>query len=512
MTLLLGLGIIGSRSADQLAAAGQPLKTWNRTPKDRPDSVSDPLAAAQESKVILCYLRDEVAVREVFSLIKSALDESKTFINHATIDPDTTMWLARQCQEIGCGFLDCPFTGSRDAAAGGNLVYYVAGDPVLLEKHRPLLEITSKEIIFLGQPPAATVVKITTNLATAAAVQALTEALEISRRHGVDPRAWHEAAKLNGCYAPAMGMKLPTMLENDFTPHFSAENMAKDTQYAIQLADASGVNADLNHLTWARLFEAEMRDASEDFSATVRQHQTTDIELEDEDDISCSRIRLTGPDAERYLNGQVSNDVRLTEDGRMIEACILDAKGKLQFFVQIHREGEDLVVQGPIELAEELHARLDKYLIADDVELIDESQDDEAFITVPNETRRILNGTPKWPNEIYPGILPPEAGLEERAISYTKGCYTGQEVISRMKRAGKTNRHLVKLSLSKPLIPTTSKLMVGDKEAGFITSVASHVGEGEIALGYRLRKFEDHREFDIASPASSEIIGKATIR
>ena len=288
--------------------------------------------------------------------------------------------------------------------------------------------------------------------------------------------------------------------------------MAKDTRYAIQLADAAGITADLNHLTWARLFEAEMRDASEDFSATIRQHQTTDLELEDEDEISCSRIRLSGPDAGRYLNGQVSNDIRLTEDGRLIEACLLNAKGRLQFYVQIHREGDDFIVQGPIDLAEELLARLDKYLIADDVELIDESMDDTAHLTVPNETRRILDGIPKWPNELFSGILPPEAGIETRAISYTKGCYTGQEVISRMKRAGKTNRHLVKLSLDKPLIPTHSKLMIDGKEGGLITSVASHVGEGEVALGYRLRKFEDHTEFDIASPASGEIIGKATIR
>jgi 3-hydroxyisobutyrate dehydrogenase/glyoxylate/succinic semialdehyde reductase len=512
MTLLLGLGIIGSRSADQLAAAGHSLKTWNRTPKDRPDSAGDPAVAAAEADVIVSYLRDEVAVREVFLLIKGSLDESKIFINHSTIDPDTTIWLDRQCREIGCGFLDAPFTGSRDAAAGGNLVYYVAGDPGLLEKHRSFLEITSREILYLGQPPAATVVKITTNLVTASAVQALTEALEISRRYGVDPRTWHEAAKFNGCYAPVMGMKIPTLLENDFTPHFSTENMAKDTQYAIQLADSAGVTADLNHLTWARLFEAEMRDASEDFSATIRQHQSTDLDLEEDHEISCSRIRVTGPDTERYLNGQVSNDVRLTGDGRMIEACLLDAKGKLQFFVQIHREGDDFVVQGPVEVAEEIFARLDKYLIADEVELNDESMDETAYLTVPNETRRILEGIPKWPNEISPGILPPEAGLEVRAISYTKGCYTGQEVISRMKRAGKTNRHLVKLTLNKPLIPTRSKLLVGGKEAGVITSVASHVGEGEVALGYRARKFEGHTEFDIASPASGEIIGRATIR
>ena len=121
MTLLLGLGIIGSRAADQLTSAGQPLQTWNRTPKNRPDSVADPVAATTECDVILSYLRDSTAVRELFTRISPNLNETKTFINHATIDADTTIWLDRQCSEVGCTFLDAPFTGSRDAAAGGHL-------------------------------------------------------------------------------------------------------------------------------------------------------------------------------------------------------------------------------------------------------------------------------------------------------------------------------------------------------------------------------------------------------
>lgn len=512
MTLLLGLGIIGSRSADQIVAAGHSLKTWNRTPKDRPDSVADPAEAAAECDVIVSYLRDEVAVREVFERIRPSLDEGKTFINHSTIDPDTTNWLVEQCRTIGCGFLDAPFTGSRDAAAQGVLSYYVAGSPELLEKHRSFLELTSRSIIYLGLPPAATVVKITTNLVTASAVQALTEALEISRRHGVDPRAWHEAAKINGCYAAVHGMKIPTLIENDFTPHFSTENMAKDTLYASQLADAVGITAEGNQHTWTRLFEAEMRDASEDFSATIKQHQSTDFDLEEQVETSCCRIRVSGPDAERYLNGQVSNDVALTADGNTIDACLLNAKGQLEAFIQIHREDDDFIVEGPYECAAEILARLDKYLIADDVELVDESEEDFAYALRPNETYRILEGIPKWPNELFPGLLPPDAGLEETAISYEKGCYTGQEVISRMKRSGKTNRQLVKLSIDNPLVPTTSKLLVDGKEAGWITSVASHVSLGEVALGYRLRKFEQVVEFQIASPASGEIIATAKVR
>jgi len=512
MTLLLGLGIIGSRSADQLIAAGHPLKTWNRTPKDRPESVDDPVAAARESDVIISYLRDDSAVRELFTKILPELTEGKTVINHSTIDPDTTIWLDQQCRAIGCDFLDAPFTGSRDAAAGGNLVYYVSGKPDVLENHRTLLEITSKEIIFLGPPPAATVVKITTNLATATAVQALTEALEISRRHGVDPRDWHKAALLNGCYAPVMGMKIPTLLENNFTPHFSTENMAKDTLYALQLADSVGITASANQVTWNNLFEAEMRDASEDFSATIRQHHTLDVDLDEPIEKSCSRIRVTGPDSERYLNGQLSNDVTLATENEMIDACLLNAKGQLELFVQVHREDEDFIVEGPYELAGELMARLDKYLISDDVELIDESEEDSAYTLAPNETRRILEGIPKWPNELFPGLLPPDAGLEATAISYTKGCYTGQEVISRMKRSGKTNKHLVRLILDKPLIPTNSKLVVDGKEAGWITSVATLETGREIALGYRLRKFKDDTSFEVRSPSSDEVIGTATVR
>ena len=85
MTLLLGLGIIGSRSADQLIAAGHSLRTWNRTPKDRPESVDDPVEAARESDVIISYLRDDTAVRELFTNILPELTEGTAVINLSLI-------------------------------------------------------------------------------------------------------------------------------------------------------------------------------------------------------------------------------------------------------------------------------------------------------------------------------------------------------------------------------------------------------------------------------------------
>jgi len=555
MTLLLGLGIIGSRCADQLTAEKIDLKTWNRTPKDRPDSVSDLPAAAAEADVIVCYLMDEIAVRDVFSQIAPSLGEGKTFINHATIDPDTTMWLDAQCRTLGCHFLDCPFTGSKDASAGGNLVYYLSGDPEVIEKHRALLEITSREIVFLGPPPAATVVKVTTNHVTAALVQAMTEALEISRRHGVDPRAWHEAAKLNGCYAGAIGMKIPTLLEGDFTPHFSTKNMLKDVDYSAELGRTAGVETPIAKQVGYQLAWLKPEHQENDFSSTyLLQQQVTG----DPSTVNLGPrtiIKVSGPDSVRFLNGQITNDVTLTDSGKSISACVLNMKGKMDAFIHLSQHEGAFYLDAPISLRTVLFQRLDRYLIADDVKLEDLSDQFDLFhspedieflhqigaftssanrfgydavdIFVPSgkfeveslpfavsqaEAARILNGIPKWPNELFPGLLPPEAGLEETAISYTKGCYTGQEVISRMKRAGKVNRKLVKLTLNKPLIPTKAKLLVDGKEAGFITSVASLYPDQEIALGYLKRKFEDASEFQIASPYDGKIIGEAQLR
>ncbi|MDA7519326.1 NAD(P)-binding domain-containing protein [Akkermansiaceae bacterium] len=535
MTLLLGLGIIGSRCADNLIAAGIDLKTWNRTPKDRADSVTD--LSAADADIVLCYLMDEHAVKDVFSQIAPSLGEGKTFINHATIDPETTMWLDAQCRALGCDFLDCPFTGSKDASAGGNLVYYVSGKPELLEKHRSLLEITSREIMFLGPPPAATVVKITTNLVTASTVTALAEALEISRRHGVDPRDYEKALQLNASYAPVHGLKTPSILDDDFEAHFSTKNMLKDARFSEALAAEAGAHAPGISTVSALLEQASGHAAEEDFSSLVKNEPyPADFAPLGPRAI----IEAYGPDAARYLNGQISNDIALTESGDTISACLLDAKGGLECFVYLRKMAESYIIDAPISEREILMARLDKYLIADDVTLTDVSDElhishslDEAagskanrfgmpgadFITDEEpehsfgtfEGLRIFNGAPKWPNELFPGILPAEAGLEESAISFTKGCYTGQEVVSRMKRAGKVNRKLVKLVLNKPLIPKNSRLMVDGKEAGVITSV-TRFDSTEIALGYLKRKFEDAEEFQVISPSADRVIGSAKLR
>ncbi len=200
-------------------------------------------------------------------------------------------------------------------------------------------------------------------------------------------------------------------------------------------------------------------------------------------------LAFSEPDAVRFLNGQITQDVRkVMGTGVVLPSCVTDAKGKLQFRIWI-AEGK---VEGTVlvfcrgEMKEDLEARLTRYLIADDVEVKDVSGEifleDFDFPDGMDERTRIERGIPKWGAEITEGMLPPEAGLERTDISYNKGCYIGQEVISRIKSAGKVNRRLVKLGFEGD--GELGDIMSAEgKVCGQVTSVAGEIGLGFLKRG-----------------------------
>ena len=236
-------------------------------------------------------------------------------------------------------------------------------------------------------------------------------------------------------------------------------------------------------------------------------------------------LEFRGPDAVRFLNGQVTQDVtRVVDRMTSLPSCVTDAKGRLQFRVTITCGPEGgLWVTGPAEWAETLEARLTRYLIADDVEVCDRSShyslvhfpdmkvefpsgsvlresnrfgvpgmdrwvptgqllDGPVMADDAVEDLRIAHGVPRWGFELRVGMLPPEALLDVTDISYHKGCYVGQEVISRIKSAGKVNKRLTRFSLDEKLVISPCLLENG---AGEITSVSPLAHEGvRYALGF----------------------------
>ncbi|TDU80919.1 3-hydroxyisobutyrate dehydrogenase [Prosthecobacter fusiformis] len=238
---ILGLGIIGSRVAENLRQAGHSVHVWSHTARDVPGAQPSPRAVAGAAKVIQIFVRDSEALLKTIRDMQPALTPDHVIINHATVSKAATLEAAALCTESGAGFLDAPFTGSKMAAQNAKLVYYIGGSSEVLERVRPILEVSSTKILPLGEIGDAMVLKIVTNLVTAITVKALAEAAAITQSQGIPLPHLLTALENNANYSGLIGMKLPSIIKDDFEAHFSLRNMLKDADFARALAAEGGL-------------------------------------------------------------------------------------------------------------------------------------------------------------------------------------------------------------------------------------------------------------------------------
>jgi tRNA-modifying protein YgfZ len=234
-------------------------------------------------------------------------------------------------------------------------------------------------------------------------------------------------------------------------------------------------------------------------------------------------VRVRGPDAEDFLQRMLSNDV----SGESCEALLLTAKGRLIAPLRVWRRGDDdfLLLTEP-ELGEVVRAQLVRSRFAAKCEIEREEHtstvvlggeggipnddygepavevlDDDVDATLGDdelELLRIRAGTPRWGKELDDRVLPAEAGLDARAISFTKGCYPGQEPIVRLHHRGHPNRTLRVLELETTELPEhDAELFHGDKPVGRVTS-AVREDDHVLALGYVRVDVPDEAELSVA--------------
>jgi tRNA-modifying protein YgfZ len=229
-------------------------------------------------------------------------------------------------------------------------------------------------------------------------------------------------------------------------------------------------------------------------------------------------VGVTGPDAASYLQAMVSNDVEALGIGDSCEALLLTAKARVIAPLVVVRRGVDdfllLTEHGlgervrstlvrsrfAAKCAIELEAHSSAVVVGREAppgsvptedfglaayEVIDEETPDWKEIGDDElELLRIRAGTPRFGREIDDRILPAEAGLEERAIDFEKGCYPGQEPIARQHYRGRVNRTLRVLELDGPGLPAyDAELSLEGKVVGRVTSAASN-GDGVVALAF----------------------------
>jgi len=270
---VLGLGIIGQRVVANLREQGFHVFVWNRTPRPVPNFVGSPAEVAELCDFVQIFVADDDALLAMMQRMTPNLTSSHIVMAHCTVSPDTMRAAAEMAERRGAQLLDCPFTGSKNAAENGELVYYVGGDEAAIQRVRPILEASSKEIIEIGKVGDATTVKVATNMVTAASVQAAAEALALVSRSGLSAEKFAAAMKNNGSNSATLDMKLPMMMEGNFEPHFSVKHMLKDVVIATRLARNFGIEFGATDASRHGLTE-EMRQGrgDADYSSLFRQY------------------------------------------------------------------------------------------------------------------------------------------------------------------------------------------------------------------------------------------------
>ena len=194
---VLGLGIIGSAWAKNLIADGHTVRCWNRTPKDFPNFCASIQEAVGKADVIFIIVADPAAVQSVLDQIKSKLGPGQLVIQSSTISAKWTRLFGEEVRKTGAWFLEAPFTGSKIAAEQRQTIYYLGGDPEIVEKARPILKPLSSVILHIGPLGSASSLKLAMNLNIAGVAQTLSESLVLCRKAGIGDDVYFAALERN---------------------------------------------------------------------------------------------------------------------------------------------------------------------------------------------------------------------------------------------------------------------------------------------------------------------------
>jgi 3-hydroxyisobutyrate dehydrogenase-like beta-hydroxyacid dehydrogenase len=253
---VIGLGIIGSRVAAGLRAAGYQVYVWNRSARPAPNFLGSPAEVAESAEIIQIFVSDAQALFDVVEAMSETLTPKHVVVCNATVGPEAVLEAAQLVAGRGAQFLDAPFTGSKGAAEKRQLVYYVGGSEPAFLRVRPILELTSKSIIRMGEIGHASTIKVVTNMISAVTAQVLAESLSIVQKAGLEPELLAAAIELNACRSGVIDLKLPKMLSGDYEPHFSLKHMFKDVQLGIHMANALDIEIPATTVTAGVMYGA----------------------------------------------------------------------------------------------------------------------------------------------------------------------------------------------------------------------------------------------------------------
>jgi 3-hydroxyisobutyrate dehydrogenase-like beta-hydroxyacid dehydrogenase len=249
----VGLGIMGSRQAANLAKAGYELTVFNRTRSRAEEWVAEhgghvadsPRAVAGRCDVVITMVVDGEQVEQMLFGEDGAVagaGAGTLFVDMSTIAPRTARSLAERLSAAGHAFVDAPVTGSSPKAEAGTLTIMAGGAKDDVERARPLFEVMGEKIVHAGEAGQGQAVKVLSQGVTAVNCATLAQAITVGRRSGLDLDALLEVMTGGSSDSTMRELKGRPMVEHDIPVLFKLEHMLKDVVLCLEEARSAGAS------------------------------------------------------------------------------------------------------------------------------------------------------------------------------------------------------------------------------------------------------------------------------
>jgi len=248
---IIGTGILGNAIGLHLIKSDYELIVFNRTKSKTAELKSagavvydSPMDVAKEAELIITVVKDAEALKDV-SFGTNGIIEGKhnglIVADVSTINPISSKEIAKRFNESGITMLDIPVMGGPNVAIKGELVLMASGDKSAFEKHEKIFKTIASKVFFLGKNGTAHSIKLSMNLQIAMLALAISEGITLARGASVDPEVFLKI--LNSTYFKT-GMsenKAHKMIEGQFNPTFTLQNLKKDLSTINEAAKQFGL-------------------------------------------------------------------------------------------------------------------------------------------------------------------------------------------------------------------------------------------------------------------------------
>ena len=247
----VGLGIMGKPMAKNLIDAGYSLTVFDINQVAVDELVSYGCTKAnsgkeisESSQYIITMVPDSADSEKAIlgdSGVLEGASTGKIIIDMSSIAPGVSQKIANMCEANGVNFLDAPVSGGEPKAIDGSLAIMVGGKENIFTQCKPIFEVLGSSVVLCGNYGAGNTTKLANQIIVAANIEAVSEALVLAKKAGLDPNTVFNAIKGGLAGSTVLNAKAPMMITGDFNPGFRIKLHQKDLHNALLTGKELGV-------------------------------------------------------------------------------------------------------------------------------------------------------------------------------------------------------------------------------------------------------------------------------